>query len=96
MWCRLDIMLLCIQAMGTILFYGILVNNKLLLVNLNTIGSQQAQVTEGTNEAVATFLDFVTTYPDNSILYPASDILLATHSDAGFHNETKGHSRAGA
>ena len=29
-------------------------------------------------------------------MYRSSDIILAAHSDAGFHNESKGRSRAGA
>ena len=81
--------------MDALLFYGRAVDNK-LLVALNAIGSQQAQATEATNEAVATLLDYVVTYPDDGILYQASDTILAAHSDAGFHNETKGRSRAGA
>ena len=85
-----------IQAiLGALLFYGQAVNNK-LLVALNTIGSQQAQATEATKDAVATLLDYVATYPDDGILYRASDMILAAHADAGFHNETKGRSCAGA
>ena len=36
------------------------------------------------------------TYPDDGILYQSSEIILAANSDAGFHNESKGRSRAGA
>ena len=85
-----------IQAIvGALLFYGRAVDNN-LLVALNTIGSQQAQATEATNDAMDTLLDYVATYPDDGILYRASDMILAAHADAGFHNETKGRSRAGA
>ena len=45
---------------------------------------------------MATLLDYVATYPNHGILYRASDMVLVTHADAGFHNETKGRSRAGA
>ena len=45
---------------------------------------------------MATLLDYVTTYPNDGILYCAIDMILAAHSDAGFHNQTKGRSRAGA
>ena len=45
---------------------------------------------------MATLLDYVTTYPDDGILYRASDMILGAHADASFHNETKGRSRAGA
>ena len=81
--------------MGACLFYGRAVDNK-LLVAINTISSQQAHATKDTNKAVATLLDCLVTYPDDGILYCASDIILAAHSDAGFHNESKGRSRAGA
>jgi len=80
---------------GAILFYGRAVDNK-LLVALNTIGSQQAQATDATNDTVAALLDYVATYPDDGILYRESDMILAAHADAGFHNETKGRCRAGS
>ena len=41
-------------------------------------------------------LDYLATYPNDEIVYRASDMILAAHSDAGFHNESKGRSRAGA
>ena len=36
------------------------------------------------------------TYPDDVIIYRSSIVVLAVHSDAGFHNKFKGWSRAGA
>ena len=41
-------------------------------------------------------LDYIATYPNYGIVYRASNMILATHSDAGFHNESKGRSQAGA
>ena len=41
-------------------------------------------------------LDYLATYPNDGIVYQASDMILAAHSDAGFHNESKGRSRAKA
>ena len=35
------------------------------------------------------------TYPDDGVLYQASDMILAAYSKAGFHNESKGRSRSG-
>ena len=83
------------EIVGACLFYGRAVDNK-LLVAINTISSQQAHATEDTNKAITTLLDYLATYPDNGILYCASDMILAAHSDAGFHNESKGRSRTGA
>jgi hypothetical protein len=65
-------------------------------VALSAICSQQASATDDTNKAIHQLLDYCATYPNNGILYRSSNIVLATHSDAGFANETKSRSRAGA
>ena len=80
---------------GSLLYYAIAVGNK-ILVGLSAIGSQQAAVTERTKETINQLLDYSATYPINGILYQSSDMVLCAHSDAGFHNESKGRSRAGA
>ena len=86
----------CTHAIGgTVLFYGRAVDNK-LLVTLNSIGTQQAAATEATNEAVNQMLYYIATYPNDGIVYQASDMILAEHSDVGIHNESKGRSQAGA
>ena len=41
-------------------------------------------------------LDYCATYPNDGITYRASDMVLCGHSDAGFNNETRSRSRAGA
>ena len=41
-------------------------------------------------------LDYLATCPNDGIVYRASDMILAAHSGAGFHNESKGRSWAGA
>src|SRR6056300_678158 len=85
-----------VQAIvGAVLYYARAVDNK-LLVALNAIGTQQSSPTERTNEAIEWLLDYCATYPSDGILYRASNMILAAHSDAGFNNETKGRSRAGA
>ena len=68
-------------------------DNK-LLVGLSYIGAQQAATTECTNEAINQLLDYSATYPADGILYCSNDMVLCAHSDAGFHNESKGRSRA--
>ena len=80
---------------GAFLYYAPAVDNKLLL-SLSDIVSQQAAATQRTNEAINQFLDYCATYPADGILYRSSDIVLCAHSDAGFHNESKGCSRSGA
>ena len=83
------------DIVGAVLFFGRAAENK-LLVTINSIVTQNAAATKSTNEAVNQMLDYLTTYPNNGIVYRASDMILAAHSDAGFHNESKGRSRSGA
>ena len=80
---------------GALLYYARDVDNKLLVV-LNAIGTQQAAATEATDSAVSQLLDYVATYPNDGTIYRSSNMVLADHSDAGFNNESKGRSRAGA
>ena len=80
---------------GALLYYGRAVDNKLLF-GLNYIGSQQAAATELTKEPINKLLDYCATYPADGIFYCSSNMVLCAHYDAGFHNERKGHSRAGA
>ena len=40
-------------------------------------------------------LDYVASQEDVVITYNASDMVLAAHSDAGYHNEARARSRAG-
>ena len=70
-------------------------DNK-LLVGLSAIGLQQAAATQRTNEAINHILDYCSTYPADGIIYRSSNMVLCTHSDAGFQNESKGRSRSGA
>ena len=91
-----DEVIRCVQqVVGALLWVGRAVNNK-LLVSLSVIGSQQASATKETNKTINQLLDYCATYPDDGILYRASNMILAGHSDAGFNNETKARSRSGA
>ena len=58
---------------GTLLYVGRAVNNKLLLA-LSAIGAQQAAATEDTAEAIEQLLDYVATYPNDGILFRKSDM----------------------
>ena len=70
-------------------------DNKLLAC-LSSIGYQQSAATERTNKEINQLLNYSATYPSDGVLYCSSDMVLCVHSDAGFHNEIKGRSRAGA
>jgi hypothetical protein len=78
---------------GTLLYYACAVNNK-LLVTLSTLSSQQTTATEATNVAMNQLLNYLTTYPDGGTTYLASNMILCTHTNASFHNKSKGHSQA--
>ena len=73
---------------GALLYVGRAVNNK-LLVALSAIGAQQAA-------AIEQLLDYVATYPNDGILFRKSEMILPAHTDAGFLNESRARSRAGA
>ena len=60
------------------------------------IGDQQAKATYDTAAATGKLLDYVATYPNDGILFRNSDMILAVHEDAGFLNESRARSRAGA
>ncbi len=63
-----------------------MVDNK-LLVALSVIAAKQSKATVATEHAVHLLLDYVATYPNDGIIYRASDMILCAHADAGFLNE---------
>jgi hypothetical protein len=83
------------KIIGSLLYYARAVDNK-LLVALNAIAARQSKATIHTEQLVHTLLDYVATYPNDGIVYRASDMVLCAHADAGYLNETKSRSRAGA
>jgi hypothetical protein len=66
-----------------------------MLPALGSLATQQANPTQTTKKLVYQFLDYATTQPDAIITYQASDMVLASHSDASYLSETNAHSRAG-
>ncbi len=63
---------------------------------LSAIAAHQANATIATEQAVNLLLDYVATYPNDGIIYRASNMILCAHADAGFLNKTNSCSRAGA
>jgi hypothetical protein len=80
---------------GSLLYYAQAVDNK-LLVALSAITARQANATDATEQAGNLLLNYVATYPNDGIVYHASDMILCAHTDAGFLNKNKSCSRAGA
>ena len=73
------------DILRSLIFYGQEVDNK-VLVDLNTIGTHQAAATEITNEAIYHLFDYLSTYPNEGIVYISRKMFLAAHSDSGFHH----------
>ncbi len=83
------------EIIGSLLYYARMVDNK-LLVALSAIAASQAKAAVATETTVGLLLDYVATYPNDGIVYQASNMILCAHADAGFLNETNSCSRAGA
>jgi hypothetical protein len=83
------------EIVGSLLYYARAVDNK-QLVALSAIAARQATATIATKQDVQLLLDYVATYPNDGIVYQASNMILCAHADAEFLNESKARSRAGA
>jgi hypothetical protein len=86
------------KIIGLLLYYARAVNNK-HLVALNAISARQAKARVHTEQLVKMLLNYVATYyPNEGIFYRhgATIMVLCAHTDAGYLNETKSRSRAGA
>jgi hypothetical protein len=83
------------KIIGLLLYYARAVDNKLLVV-LNAITACQSKASIHTEKLVHTLLDYAAMYPNDGIVYRASDMVLCAHADASYLNETKSCSRAGA
>ena len=65
-----------IQAIiGALLYDGHAVDNK-ILVALSELASTQASATELTKTDLSQLLDYLSTYPDDGILYRSSAMIL--------------------
>jgi hypothetical protein len=83
------------EIIGSLFYYAHAVDNK-LLVALSAIAAKQSKATVAMERAVHLILDYVATYPNNGIIYRASDMILCAHANAGFLNESQSCSRARA
>ena len=65
-------------------------------MDISELGSSQDSATKLTNAYLSQLLDYLDTYPNDGILYCASDMILAAHSNAAYLNVSHACSRAGA
>ena len=78
----------------TLLYYDCTINSTTLMA-IYAISAAQANVTTATASAVAWSLDYSATYPDATVRYEASQMILRIHSDEYYQLETEYRSRAG-
>ena len=71
------------KIVGTFLYYGIAVDNT-ILVALSTIASEQYSATSNTVNKITQLLNYLATHPDATIRYKRSDMVLWFHSDASY------------
>jgi hypothetical protein len=82
------------QVLGVLLFYARMVDNTLLL-DLNTLSSEQTKATNLTMDALIHLLNYCATYPNAVIRYKASDMILHIVSDASYLTASGSRSRLG-
>ena len=82
------------KIVGTFLYYGIAVDNN-ILVALSTIASEQSSATSNTAKKITQLLNYLATNPDATIRYKRSGMVLWVHSDASYLFCPKSRSRSG-
>ena len=61
---------------------------------MSSIASQKSKGTENLEKEVKQFLDYCATHPNDGVIFVASDMMLALHSDASYLSEPESKSRA--
>jgi len=82
----------CFQEVIAILLYYVCAMDSTLLTALGTLATQQAKGTHAMMMALTQILNYCANYPDATICYHASDMVLWTHSNASYLTTPKGHS----
>jgi hypothetical protein len=79
--------------MGTLLYYARAVDSTMLTA-LSSLATEQAKPTQKTMEKVKQLLDYCASQVEAIITYNKNKMILVVHSNAGYCNEKKLHSRA--
>jgi hypothetical protein len=82
------------KVTGSVLYYARAVDPNVLMP-LNDIATEKTKVTEKTQAATNQMLDYLTTHPDATIRYHASDMVLHIHSDTSYISVSNARSRLG-
>jgi hypothetical protein len=83
------------QIIGVFLFYARSCDPTMLTA-LNKLALSQANGTQKVLDAANHFLQYAASWPDAVLVFHASDLCLAAHSDASYLSETNSRSRAAA
>ena len=81
------------QVVGSILYYARAVDLTTLIL-LSTITAEQAKSMGHTMKTTEQLLDYMASYPDATMHFRASDMILNIHSDASYLSVRNGRSRA--
>ena len=81
------------RVIGSILYYARAVDITVLMA-LSSIAIEQSKGTTSTMEKAKQLLDYLATYPDATIRFRASDMIMNVHSDASYLSEANARSRA--
>jgi len=81
------------RVVGSILYYARAVDITVLMA-LSFIAIEQSKCTTNTIEKAEQLLDYLATYPDATIRFQASDMIMIVHSDASYLSELDARSRA--
>jgi hypothetical protein len=84
---------LTIQKVTGSVFYYARVVDPTVLMPLNDIATEHTKAAEKTQAATNQLLDYLTTHPDATIRYHASDMILHIHSDASYLSVSNARSR---
>ena len=81
------------DVVGTFAWYSRAVNPT-MAATMSYITSRQSKGTENLEKEVNKFLDYCAIHPNAGVIFVASDMMLALHSDASYLSEPKSKSRA--
>ena len=83
-----------VQAvLGTLLYYACAVDSTILTA-LSSLATEQAKPMQKRMEKVKQLLDYCTSQEEAILTYNNSKMILVVHSNAGYCNKKKSHSRA--
>ena len=85
---------LILKIISSLLYYGRAVDITILKA-LNSLSAEQSKPTINTYKKCRHLLDYCATYPNATIRYYPSEMILQIHSDASYLNESKARSTAG-